>query len=301
MQPLSASLESVEHLLEPFNRGKPFPNLTMSSMRNTVPRRPHKERSQPKAREKWGILEKHKDYSLRAADYNLKKKKLGQLSQKAKERNPDEFAFGMMSAEKGTAGKHGKGGSEALLSHDAVKLLKTQDSGYLRTVSNRGRREVQKLEEQVRLAEVMKEDGTVKPGKKIVFVEEEIANTSKKRKRSSKSLETEVLQDVPQPIGAAQDSHNAIPLNDENAEPPGKKSPAQRLKDITASKRLLLERKRRRRLQELQSNKLGSLKKRQREILAAANELEAQRARMARTIGGVNKDGVKFKVRERKR
>lgn len=32
----------------------------MSSMRNAVARRNHKERSQPKAREKWGILEKHK-------------------------------------------------------------------------------------------------------------------------------------------------------------------------------------------------------------------------------------------------
>jgi U3 small nucleolar RNA-associated protein 11 len=277
-------------------------------MRNTVPRRPHKERSQPKAREKWGILEKHKDYSLRAADYNLKKKKLGQLSQKAKERNPDEFAFGMMSAEKGTAGKHGKGGNEALLSHDAVKLLKTQDSGYLRTVSNRGRREVQKLEEQVRLAEVMKEGGTAKIGKKIVFVDEDTSIPNKKRKRSFRGPETEVLQEVPQPMDADQALDMAISqpqasevLNDENAPPPAHKSPAQLLRELTVTKRLLLERKRRRRLQELRANKLDALKKRQREILAAADELEAQRARMARTVGGVNKDGVKFKVRERKR
>ena len=277
-------------------------------MRNTVPRRPHKERSQPKAREKWGILEKHKDYSLRAADYNLKKKKLGRLSQKAKERNPDEFAFGMMSAEKGTAGKHGKGGNEALLSHDAVKLLKTQDSGYLRTVSNRGRREVEKLEQQVRLAEVMKEDGTVQAGQKTVFVEGQTPKSSKKRKRASEGVETGVLQEVPQPMDADQDSdHATLPpqasevLNDKNAPPPTQRSPAQRLKELTASKRLLLERKRRRRVQELRANKLNALKKRQREILAAANELEAQRARMARTVGGVNKDGVKFKVRERKR
>lgn len=277
-------------------------------MRNTIPRRPHKERSQPKAREKWGILEKHKDYSLRAADYNLKKKKLGQLSQKAKERNPDEFAFGMMSAEKGTAGKHGKGGSEALLSHDAVKLFKTQDSGYLRTVSNKGRKEVQKLEERVKLAEVMKDDEAATTGRKIIFTDEQAMEGRRKRKRSSGHEDVEVLQEVPQPVDVDQDSSIAmIPplvgedLHDENSPRPIQKSPAQRLKDTTASKRLLVERKRRRRLQELRANKLDALKKRQREILAAASELEAQRARMARTVGGVNKDGVKFKVRERKR
>jgi U3 small nucleolar RNA-associated protein 11 len=277
-------------------------------MRNTVPRRPHKERAQPKAREKWGILEKHKDYSLRAADYNLKKKKLGQLSNKAKERNPDEFAFGMMSAEKGTAGKHGKGGNEALLSHDAVKLLKTQDSGYLRTVSNRGRREVEILEQQVRLAEAMKEDGTSKAGKKIVFVDDERPQSSKKRKRPSTDGDLGVLQEVTQPAAANQrpddiiaQSQRSEALVDENTPQPVQKSRAERIKELTASKRLLLERKRRRRLNELRANKLDALKKRQREILAAANELEAQRARMARTVGGVNKDGVKFKVRERKR
>ena len=32
----------------------------MSSMRNAVQRRPHRERAQPQGREKWGILEKHK-------------------------------------------------------------------------------------------------------------------------------------------------------------------------------------------------------------------------------------------------
>lgn len=32
----------------------------MSSMRNAVQRRNHRERAQPIEREKWGILEKHK-------------------------------------------------------------------------------------------------------------------------------------------------------------------------------------------------------------------------------------------------
>jgi len=65
--------------------------------------------------------------------------------------------------------------------------------------------------------------------------------------------------------------------------------------------RLRAERKKRKRLQDMRVAKLEVLKKRQREILAAANQLELQRAKMARTVGGVNKDGVKFKLRERKR
>jgi len=32
----------------------------MSSMRNAVQRRNHRERAQPLEREKWGVLEKHK-------------------------------------------------------------------------------------------------------------------------------------------------------------------------------------------------------------------------------------------------
>ena len=51
----------------------------MSSMRNAVHRRNHKERAQPLERKKWGLLEKHKDYSKRAADHNLKKRKLQTL------------------------------------------------------------------------------------------------------------------------------------------------------------------------------------------------------------------------------
>ena len=36
------------------------PKLSMSSMRNAVQRRNHKERGQIQGREKWGLLEKHK-------------------------------------------------------------------------------------------------------------------------------------------------------------------------------------------------------------------------------------------------
>ncbi|GAB0489310.1 hypothetical protein MMPV_000527 [Pyropia vietnamensis] len=63
-----------------------------SSWRKAAPRREHKERSQPAARaRKWALLEKHKDYKLRARDYHSKQARLAVLRNKAATRNPDEF------------------------------------------------------------------------------------------------------------------------------------------------------------------------------------------------------------------
>ncbi|MCJ1449448.1 MAG: hypothetical protein MMC23_009968, partial [Stictis urceolatum] len=101
----------------------------MSSMRNAVQRRSHKERAQPKEREKWGILEKHKDYSLRASDYNEKKRRLKILRQKAAERNPDEFHFAMMNSTTEVDGKKSWSRGNTALSSETIKLLKTQDAG----------------------------------------------------------------------------------------------------------------------------------------------------------------------------
>jgi U3 small nucleolar RNA-associated protein 11 len=68
----------------------------MSSLRNSLHRRNHKERGQLAHRKRLGILEKHKDYVLRAKDYNSKKERIRKLKQKASERNKDEFYFGMV-------------------------------------------------------------------------------------------------------------------------------------------------------------------------------------------------------------
>lgn len=66
-----------------------------SSLRNSLHRRNHKERSQLAHRAKLGLLEKHADYVKRARDYHSKQDRLTRLKQKAAERNKDEFYFSM--------------------------------------------------------------------------------------------------------------------------------------------------------------------------------------------------------------
>ncbi len=71
----------------------------MASLKNAFRSKAHKERSQPAKRRKLGLLEKHKDYVLRAKDFHFKEKRVKALKEKASFRNPDEFYFGMTNAQ----------------------------------------------------------------------------------------------------------------------------------------------------------------------------------------------------------
>ena len=72
------------------------PPSAMSSLKNLVKTRTYRERSQPKARAKLGMLEKHKDYKLRAVDFHRKEDALKKMKEKAALKNPDEFYFNMV-------------------------------------------------------------------------------------------------------------------------------------------------------------------------------------------------------------
>ncbi len=67
----------------------------MSSLKNSLHRKSHKERSQLSHRTRLGFLEKHKDYVLRARDYHSKQDRINLLRGKAATRNKDEFYFSM--------------------------------------------------------------------------------------------------------------------------------------------------------------------------------------------------------------
>jgi U3 small nucleolar RNA-associated protein 11 len=181
------------------------------------------------------------------------------------------------------------------LDMNVVRLLKTQDMGYIRSVRNVAMKEVRQLEERVIALggdldnllnaedeeaddmdldldfgeETKARKNPASKNKKIVFAEAE------------DEREERILRD------AKQDSPEADE-EDANLE---KENPE---KLRAEQKQKLLEKLQRR---------LQNARKKQRVLARTEHELEIQRARMAKTatIGGTTKSGKTFKVRERKR
>ena len=187
-----------------------------------------------------------------------------------------------------------------ILSHEAVRLLKTQDAGYLQTMIQKTRRAVERLEEEFLLRG--EEDGEKVEvlgqgsgsGEKIIYV------SGKDDQREWKPpLE---LMTAPRKLLAKADTdaknEQVEVSNHEKQHSNARKTLA---KEDQARRQELMIRKRRKKEQDARRTKLAALKAREKNLRDAENELELQRAKMANTVGGINKNGVKWKVRERKR
>ena len=105
--------------------------------------KPYRERHQPQDRNHLGLLEKKKDYKLRADDYNNKKQVLKHLRKKALNKNPDEFYFHMSNSKivdggihrdllsKKSKSKDGGGTTTNANTADQIRLMQTQDYKYV--------------------------------------------------------------------------------------------------------------------------------------------------------------------------
>ncbi|KAK3397842.1 small-subunit processome [Sordaria brevicollis] len=276
----------------------------MSSLRNSIQRRSHKERAQPLERQRLGLLEKKKDYQKRAKDYKKKQEVLKSLRQKVAEKNEDEFYFGMMSRKgPGSAitfdGKkknftgtvEGDRGNKAM-DVETVRLLKTQDLGYLRTMRNVAAKEVRELMERVILAGGADvEDDSDDDEDDFDDFDEDMGGKSKKKKSSSgrtvpkKIVFFDAAEERKQKLQEADDQEMMQDYDSEEDE--------QKAKEADRKARNLA------RLQ----NRLKQAKKKLKALQDAETELEITQAKMAktRTSGGITKSGRRIKVKERKR
>lgn len=120
--------------------------MSATMFKNAVRRREHYERSQPAARAKYGLLEKHGDYVARAQNFHAKEKRIAALRAKAENRNKDEFYFAMA---KGSTkkGVHSLGrGDKNGLTVDKLLEFKAQDLAYLHTKKSSEDKKIERLQ-----------------------------------------------------------------------------------------------------------------------------------------------------------
>ena len=159
------------------------------------------------------------------------------------------------------------------LSHTAVSLLKTQDAGYLRTMLQQTRKERERLEQEV-----------------VLGNSELNALSSSVRTEDNEFVETRKILYVDSP------RKQLPPLLEDNISD---------MDDLNVNRDQLREqrseRNRKRRARAARVSKLIALKEREAAFVEAEQELELQRAKMGNNIGGINKNGVRWKVKGRKK
>lgn len=184
---------------------------------------------------------------------------------------------------------------------DTVRLLKTQDIGYLRTVRNIAAKEVRDLEERAVVAGAFagldvndkdQEDESESDWDSDLDDDAQ-RKAAKPRAKPKKIVFADSVAEVEQNI-PDQDDNSDVNMDSEDDDD-GSEHGNKKKKNLEARKR---EQNAERLLRKLQT-----ARKKLKALTAAENELELQRAKMAKTatVGGITKSGKKIKVRERKR
>lgn len=203
---------------------------------------------------------------------------------------------GKFSADKLSSGKRWTGtvagdrGNKAM-DVDTVRLLKTQDIGYLRTMRNVAAKEVARLQEKAIIAGAFagidsNADDEDEDEDDFDSEEDEATPRETKTSKPKKIVFAESEEEVDKVLPEQDDDDTDM---DDDSEDFDEKKDEEKMK-----KRENVERLRR---------QLQVAKKKLKAFTDAENELEEQRAKMAKTptYGGITKKGKKLKIRERKR
>ena len=190
-----------------------------------------------------------------------------------------------------------------MLSQEAVKLLKTQDSGYLRTMLQKTRRALEKREQEFILhegqgAELLGSSSNSSQGQHVLFV-----GSREEQKQRLRGKGIAIPNDVEQGLKdhTVKDGLDLVDVSLASSTIRKSKSRRALEREELAKKEETVLRKKHKKEQEARRSKLAALKAREKDLMDAENELELQRAKMSNSVGGVTKAGLKWKVRERKK
>ena len=177
------------------------------------------------------------------------------------------------------------------LSQDAVKLLKTQDAGYLRNITQRTKKAREKLEQQLIREEAIHSGFTLisTKGNKS----HQIFADGRAYQAAHRSLirKDEALSYV-----------DVFPDSEKEECPDGSNQIVQNLTSrVSSDSDRRTQQKGLRRQKEMKKSMLKSLIQRENDMIVADHYLDIQRGRMNSSIGSITKAGLKFKYRERRR
>ena len=212
---------------------------------------------------------------------------LKSLRQKAADRNEDEFYFGMMSRKgpgasitrgKAFTGKVDGDRGNAAMDVDTVRLLKTQDLGYIRTMRNVAAKELRALEERFVLA-----GGTEQAGDEGDDSDDDMGVSTSQPQKPKRIVFFDGTEEREQALEQAEDEDEDDAMEDSDKQSGRARRKAENLEKLRG--------------------KLAAAKKKLKTLRDAEYELELQKAKMAKTAtsAGVTKSGRRIKVRERKR
>ena len=215
----------------------------------------------------------------------------------------------MMRSKTQNGGQKLAGRVNPVLTQEVAKLLKTQDAGYLRTMAQKVRKERERMEQKYILregngAEVLGGESVRSERKHMIFVESQGKQMLFKPEgffgTSTGGLDRSFNRPrIPQDGPSDYDEKRTVSQLHQEERPARSRRTAEN--EELKLKRYRALRKQHKREQEVRRSRLESLKLREKGLLAAEQELELQRAKMSNSVGGVNKAGVKWKVRERKK
>jgi len=123
---------------------------------------------------------------LRARDYHSKQERIKTLRRKAADRNKDEFYFGMVNR-RTKEGVHIQDRGNVAMPVDMVKILKTQDENYVRTMRNSNTKKIDRIKSRLSAMADLVHGGREVGEEECAVLEKSGVLPSQKRKGKAKA------------------------------------------------------------------------------------------------------------------